>query len=226
MSPVEPEAVVLEVAAYTSVSVELREGKAFAYACGAIISVLGTLAEVLAVARVNTLLEATLAVGLTLALIGHLVVRVALLGRALKGNTLDIALVLRHVLAVGGGLRLGLASSGLVVGLGLLLGLLTGTVLQGTTLILGLAIILGVLGLGVGLVVLGLIILGLFFRLVLGVVLRLLHLGVLLDLLGVGITRTVSITVRRVGPEVPGAGNGNTGRADDPAGLKCQWRSN
>jgi hypothetical protein len=49
---------------------------------------------------------------------------------------------------------------------------------------------------------------------------------VLLDLLGVGIARTVSITVGRVGPEVPSTGNGDTGRADDPARINCQWRSN
>jgi hypothetical protein len=224
--------VVLEVAAYTSISVESQERKAFAYACGTILSVLGTLAEVLAVTRVDTQLEATLAVGLALALIGHLVVRITLLSGTLEGNTLNIALVLGHVLAVGGALGLGLASSGLVVGLRLLLGLLTGTILQSTALILGLAVVLGIAGLDVGLVVLGLLSLGLIILgllilgLFLGLVLGLLHFRVLLDLLGVGIARTVSITVGRVGPEVPGAGNGNTGRADDPVGINYQWRSN
>jgi len=163
--------------------------------------VLGTLAEVLAVARVDTLLEATLAVGLALALIGHLVVRIALLGGALERDTLNVALALGHVLAIGGLLGLGLAGSRLVVGLGLLLGLLTLAVLQSTALVLLLAVVLGVVGLGLGLVlglilgvILGLVIARLLLRLILGL-LRLRNVRVLLNLLSVGIAGTMSITV-------------------------------
>lgn len=158
----------------------------------------GTLAEVLAVARVDTLLEATLAVGLALALIGHLVVLIALLGGALEGDALNITLALGHVLAVGGLLGLGLASSRLVVGLRLLLGLVTLTIFQSTALVLLLAVVLGVVGLGLGLIlgiILGVIIAGLFLRLVLGLLLGFLDVRVLLNLLSVGITRTVSITI-------------------------------
>lgn len=160
-------------------------------------------AEVLAVARVDALLEATLAVGLTLALVGHLVVRVTLVGLALELDTLDITLALGHVLALSVGLALRFTGSRLVVGLGLVLGLLTLTILQSTTLILGLAIILG-----------------LVLRLLLRLFLGLLDLGVLLDVLGVGRSGTVSVTVRRVGPEVPSAGNGDSGRAEDPVGVR------
>ena len=202
MSPCSSEPVVLEAAAYREVSVGFSKAQKQTHTCGAIVSVRGTLAEVLAVARVDTLLEATLAVGLALALIGHLVVLIALLGGALERDTLNIALVLGHVLAVGGLLGLGLAGSGLVVGLGLLLGLVTLAVLQSTALVLLLAVVLRVVGLGLGLVlgvilgvILGIVIAGLFLRLVLGLLLGLLDVRVLLNLLSVGIARTVSITI-------------------------------
>ena len=164
------------------------------YAGGAVRSVGGALAEVLAVAGIDALLKGTLAVRLTLALVGHLVVRVTLAGGALEADTLNIALVLGHVGTVGGALGLGLSLGGLLARLGLLLSSLTLAVLQSTT--LGL-----LLGLILGLVILGLLLglfLGLLLRLVLGLLLLLfglLNLGVLLDLLGVGITRTVGITV-------------------------------
>ena len=151
------------------------------YAGGAVRSVGGALAEVLAVAGIDALLKGTLAVRLTLALVGHLVVRVTLAGGALEADTLNIALVLGHVGTVGGALGLGLSLGGLLARLGLLLSSLTLAVLQSTT-----------LGLLLGLF------LGLLLRLVLGLLLLLfglLNLGVLLDLLGVGITRTVGITV-------------------------------
>lgn len=173
------------------------------YAGRAVVSVSRTLTEVLAVAGVDALLECALGVRLALALIGHLVVLVALVGLALELDTLNIALALGHVLALGIGLGLRFPSSGLVVGLRLVLSLLTLTVLQSTTLVLGLAIILG-----------------LVLRLLLGLFLRLLNLGVLLDVLGVGRTGTVDVTVRRIGPEVPSARNSDTGSTEDPVGIK------
>jgi len=156
------------------------------YAGGAVRSVGRTLAEVLAVAGIDALLKGTLAVRLTLALIGHLVVRVTLAGRALEADTFYITLALGHVGTVGGALGLGLSLLGLLAGLRLVLGRFT----------LGL-----LLGLLLGFIILGLL-LGLFLRLLLRLVLGLLlllfgllNLGVLLDVLGVGITRTVGITV-------------------------------
>ena len=145
----------------------------------AVVSVGRALAEVLAVARVDALLEGTLGVRLALALIGHLVVGIALVGLALELDTLDVTLALGHVLALSVWLALALIGGRLVVSLRLVLGLLTLAILQSTTLILGLAVVLG-----------------LVLRLLLRLLLGLLSLGVLLDLLGMGTVRTVSITVR------------------------------
>lgn len=83
----------------------MERGEGEAYTLRAVVSLLRTGTEVLGRARVDAELLAALAVVLNLALVGHAVLLVALLGLALELDTLDIALVLGHVLALGVGSR-------------------------------------------------------------------------------------------------------------------------